>query len=201
MAKRVPSRSSIGRVVTGLWLLMVGCRSHSAETPSIPAVFVPAEQSGWQRREGQLWLRGKPFSGWQYGRFPDGDTAFVGGYRDGKAEGLHRFWYENHRLKETRQFRQGWQEGEQRGWYATGKPAFRYQFRHDVYEGRRREWYPDGRLARDGHYHDGQEDGAQRMWFADEQLKANYVVRKGRTYGFTGVKNCVNAWDSITVSH
>jgi antitoxin component YwqK of YwqJK toxin-antitoxin module len=164
----------------------------------IPAVSVSADQPGWQRREGRLWLANKPFSGWQYTLSATGDTLSLGAYAAGKAEGIHRQWYPAHRLKETRRYRNGWQEGEAKGWFPSGKPAFVYQFRNDVYAGRRQEWYADGQPARDGHYHDGQEAGLQRQWFADGSLKANYVVREGRTFGFTGVKNCVNVWDSIT---
>ncbi len=199
MAKRVPLRNSIG--LFGLLMLLCHCQPEKAGTPAIPTVLVSADAAGWQRRNGELWLNNQPFSGYQYQRATAGDTLFVGAYLHGKAEGLHRQWYANGQLKEIRHYQNGWQEGEQRGWYESGKRAFVYQFRNDVYEGSRKEWYANGQPALDGHYHEGQENGPQRQWFDTGSLKANYASRHGRHYGFTGVKNCVNVWDSITVSH
>jgi hypothetical protein len=176
------------------------CRQQTTDTPGIPHLFANADQSGWQRKEGRLWLDNRLFDGWQYALSASGDTIFVGAFNEGKAEGLHRSWDTNKQLKEVRQYKNGWQEGEQRGWFESGKPAFIYRFENDVYEGNQKEWLPSGRLIHEGNYQKGQEEGRQRQWFADGSLKMNYVVRKGRTYGFTGVKNCVNVWDSIAIS-
>ncbi len=200
MARLVQLPNKI-RLALGVLLAILACREEPADSTLILSQLVSTDQPGWQRREGKLWLNDKLFSGWQYQLAGTGDTLFLGGFKEGKAEGLHRFWYDTKQPKEVRQYRNGWQESEQRGWFESGKPAFVYQFRNDVYEGPLKEWYPDGRLAREGNYRNGQENGSQRMWFADGSLKANYVVREGRSYGFTGVKNCVNVWDSITISH
>ncbi|SOD88056.1 toxin-antitoxin system YwqK family antitoxin [Spirosoma fluviale] len=194
------------QLLSKLWLIafllpvFFSC-TQTASTGTIPLKYVSTDQPGWQKREGKLWMHDTLFSGWYYELSPTGDTAFVGAYDQGRAEGPHRHWYSNHQLKEIRQYKKGWQEGEQRGWYESGKPAFVYEFKNDVYEGRRQEWYANGQPAQDGHYHDGRESGAQRMWYADGSLKVNYVARNGRNYGFTGVKNCVNVWDSISLSH
>ncbi len=200
MAKRAPLLNKAGSIAS-LVLFLFGCRQSAPATVGIPSIFVSADQPGWQKREGHLWLADTLFSGWQYQLWANGDTTFVGAFSQGKAEGFHRQWYENHQLNEIRHYQNGWQEGEQGGWYASGKQAFVYHFRNDVYEGNSKQWYPTGKLARDSDYHEGHENGPQRMWYADGSLKANYVARNGRNYGFTGVKNCVNVWDSITVSH
>lgn len=194
MAKQVLLRAKVGLV---LWLMLSACEQPPADNPVIPTIFVSSDTPGWQRREGRLWLNNRLFSGWQYQCRASGDTAFVGAYFRGKAEGEHWSWHENRHVKEIRQYRNGWQEGQQRGWHASGSQAFLFLFLHDVYEGPVREWYPDGRTARSMNYHKGQEDGRQQMWFADGSIQANYVVRKGRTYGLTGVKNCVTVSDSL----
>lgn len=187
-------------VFVGLAFGLPACQQSVPETKAIPAVSVATTVPGWQEREGKLWREDTLFSGWQYRLWPNGDTAFVGAFRDGKAEGFHRHWYANKQPQEIRHYENGWQEGEQRGWFESGKPAFVYHFRNDVYEGRLQEWYDNGQPARDGHYLKGQEDGLQRQWFREGILKVNYEARNGRNYGFTGVKNCVNVWDSITVA-
>ncbi|TAE21752.1 MAG: toxin-antitoxin system YwqK family antitoxin [Cytophagales bacterium] len=198
MARQAPSRSRNWLWAT-LWLLQAGCQSNT--TPSVPDRFARTDQPGWQRWEGLLWLQNRPFSGWQVEVNPQGDTLALGGFLNGRAEGTHRRWYANGRLREERRYRNNWQEGQQQGWFPSGKRAFVYSFRGDVYEGNCKEWYENGRLARDVNYHNGQEEGRQRHWFADGSLKMNYVVREGRTYGFTGTKNCVNVWDSINTAH
>jgi hypothetical protein len=200
MGRRAPLRSRFGGVAALLFLL-AGCRQTAPDTGTIPPMYVSAELAGWQKREGKLWRHDTLFSGWQYQLQTRGDTVFIGAFIKGKAEGTHRHWYPNHQRKEIRRYSHGWQEGEQRGWYESGRPAFIYQFQQDVYEGRRQEWYANGRPAQDGHYHQGQENGLQRMWYADGSIKVNYVARSGRNYGFTGVKNCVNVWDSIPTAH
>jgi hypothetical protein len=194
MENRARLRSRLGWC---LLLCLAACQPRPADRVTISTVFVSAEAPGWQRREGQLLLLDTLFSGWYYQLRATGDTAFVGSYWAGKPEGTHRIWHENGQLKEVRHYEKGWQEGEQQGWFASGKRAFRYSFRHDVYEGAVTEWYPNGRTARFMHYHEGQENGRQQMWFTDGSLQANYVVRKSRTYGFTGVKNCVTVSDSL----
>ncbi|GAB3944837.1 hypothetical protein GCM10028805_12920 [Spirosoma harenae] len=200
MVKRAQSLSNFFLVVS-LLLTFFQCQQKTPEATSIPGVFESVDQDAWTHANGQLLLKNKPFSGWQYQLWTNGDTAYVGAFSEGKAEGIHRQWYANHKPKEVRQYRNGWQEDEQRGWHESGKPSFVYRFQNDVYEGNVKEWYVNGQPARDGNYHEGQEAGSQRQWFADGTLKFNYVARNGRNYGFTGVKNCVNVWDSISVSH
>ncbi|MEZ0485142.1 toxin-antitoxin system YwqK family antitoxin [Fibrella aquatica] len=198
MANRVQLRSKWG--LFGLMLVLFCCQSRPESGSAIPNRHVSADSPGWQQREGKLWLNNEPFSGWQYQCSRSGDTLFTGSYLTGKAEGIHQHWYPNRQLKEVRHYRNGWQEGEQRGWHESGKPLFVTHFQNDVYEGSRKEWYANGQSALDGTYHDGHENGPQKQWFDDGTLKANYTVREGRTYGFTGVKNCVNVWDSVTVA-
>lgn len=186
------------------WLLLIiitACQSRQQTPPAIPTRYVDSDVPGWQQRAGSLWLNDSLFSGWQIHSTPTGDTLFCGSYLAGKAEGVHRQWYASGRLREERHYHTGWQEGEQRGWHESGKRAFVYQFKNDVYEGPRTEWYANGKPALAGNYHEGQEVGLQRQWFDNGTLKVNYEVRNGRHYGFTGVKNCVNVWDSITVTH
>jgi hypothetical protein len=38
--------------------------------------------------------------------------------------------------------------------------------------------------------------GAQIAWYPNGKLRLNYVVRNGRQYGLTGVKNCATVWDA-----
>lgn len=200
MANQVLLRNRLGWFIS-LLVGMSSCHPANPTTVVIPPVYVSTQQAGWQKREGRVLLNSTLFSGWQYQLDADHDTIFVGSYLQGKAEGFHRQWYANHQLKEVRHYQKGWQEGEQRGWFESGKRAFLYQFRNDVYEGSRKEWYTNGKPALYGNYHDGKEQGLQQQWFANGSLKVNYVARNGRNYGFTGVKNCVNVWDSIPVSH
>lgn len=198
MAKRVPLRNSLGGL--GLIAVLGGCQPNKPLSAPIPASYVAYDVAGWQQRGNQLWFNNQPFSGHQFQCLASGDTLFTGTYLHGKAEGLHRRWHMGGKLKEARHYQNGWQEGIQRGWYESGKPSFIYHFKQDVYDGTRTEWYTNGQRALYGHYHEGQEEGPQQQWFADGRLKVNYVVRNGRHYGFTGVKHCINVWDSVRVA-
>ncbi len=191
MASLAQLPNSVLGIMVG-WLL-VSCQPITSRQPdTVLGQFVRVDQPGWQRRDGKLWLNDSLFTGYQYETTSTSDTLFVGGYQQGNAEGQHRYRYENHQLREQRQYHNNWQEGEQRGWYESGQQAFVYQFQKDVYEGWVQEWYPNGQLAHDGHYHDGQEFGAQRFWLANGTVKANYVARNGRQYGIIMGKGCVS---------
>ena len=78
-----------------------------------------------------------------------------------------------------------------------GKPKFCYHFINDEYEGEVTEWDATGQLYRRMHYKQGREDGLQQMWWSDGKLRANYVVKEGKSYGLIGRKLCINN-DSTT---
>jgi hypothetical protein len=179
--------------------LFAGCR-QTQDAPEVfarpPAVFVRDTPGVLERQNGRLLYHGRPFDGYFLEFFPTGDTASVGGFVRGKEEGIAKSWYPGRRLRETRFYRAGRKTGRHLGWWDSGVPKFEFNFQNDLHEGPARTWYADGSPDSDFFYQNGYESGAQRAWYPDGTLRLNYVVREGRKYGLTGVKNCETVWDS-----
>ena len=93
----------------GLCAVLTACQpKHQKQADLIHPTYIADDAPGWQRQEGRLWLNQRLYSGWQYRLWPTGNTAFVGAFSQGKAEGSHRQWYSNGKLKEVRQYKNGW---------------------------------------------------------------------------------------------
>jgi hypothetical protein len=158
------------------------------EIPNIWAI----EDSSFQHLEGFLLKSGKPFSGYQFALFPNGDTVRIAPYFKGKEQGWVKTFYPHKQLETLRFYETGKKEGEHRGYWESGQLKFIFNFKNDLHEGSAKEWGQTGRIYRDFNYKNGQEEGLQRIWYADGTIGANYEAKNGRNYGLTGVKNCVS---------
>ena len=170
----------------------VACHQPAQHT-GVP-VYVNADSGKWKEKGPLLFFNESLFSGCKYRLYPNGDTASLCKYQDGKMHGWQLQWYDQSHLKEKRYFVNGWQQGVQQGWYANGRPRFEYHFKDDVYEGNVKEWSTEGLLFKDFNYAGGQESGKQLLLNNDGSIKANYEVRNGKIYGNIGSKNCESPW-------
>ncbi len=183
-----------------LTVCLYGCISSGTDEPAmnvIPAVYRKVTDTLFNRHSGFLYDRQQKFSGHVYSLFSSGDTAFSGAFVNGKETGWQRSWYNKQQLMEERWYENGRKEGIHKGWWPGGKPKFCYHFSNDEYEGEVTEWDETGQLYRRMHYQQGREDGLQQMWWSDGKLRANYVIKGGKSYGLIGRKLCINN-DSTT---
>jgi len=199
MAQQVQLRNKIfvlGFSFTACGFFLLQC-SQEKKHASFILQKINAETIALQTTQGITYINNQPATAFLYRLYPNGDSAFAVSYINGKTTGQSRYWYDDTKLKETRNFVQGKQEGEARGWWPNGQPSFVYHFLIDQYEGNLKEWSASGILCRDMNYKNGQEEGEQRLWYDNGQLRSNYVIRDGRRYGLLGTKNCINVSDSI----
>ncbi|MEO6524717.1 MAG: toxin-antitoxin system YwqK family antitoxin [Mucilaginibacter sp.] len=145
-----------------------------------------------KQKLGFLYLKGVPFTGKTYELYDNGDTAKTICYKNGKEDGLTRWWHPNKQLAQERFFVNGWKQGLHKGWWPNGKIQFEYHFVNDEYEGEVREWFNNGKVSRVFHYAAGHEAGSQKMWWEDGKIRANYVIVNGEKFGLFGQKLCVN---------
>ena len=76
--------------------------------------------------------------------------------------------------------------------YKNGFKRFEYLVEKDIPVGIHQEWYANGQIFSLLTYNDeGQPNGIQKMWFENGKIKANYVVKNGKRFGFLGAKGCV----------
>ena len=182
-----------------LTMCLYGCIGNGAGEPAdavVPAVYRKITDTAFSRHDGFLYHRQQKFSGHLYSLFPNGDTAYSGAFVNGKETGRQRSWYNRQQLMEERWYENGHKEGIHKGWWPGGNPKFCYHFANDEYEGEVTEWDETGQIYRRMHYQQGREEGLQQMWWSDGKLRANYVVKEGKSYGLIGRKLCIN--DSTT---
>jgi len=177
--------------------LLFSCERQEQSYVSIPKIYVKISDSNLSIKQGTVGYKGKLFSGYLFALYPSGDTALCTSYYNGKEFGLQRKWHTNKQLAEVRFFENGNKTGEHSAWWESGNKKFLLHYKNDLFEGNQKEWNDKGILYRDGNYVNGHEEGSQKFWRPDGRLYANYVVRSGRNYGLTGVKNCENVGDSI----
>jgi antitoxin component YwqK of YwqJK toxin-antitoxin module len=188
--------------LSNLWLILWSCSIASNQVQvskvTIPDFRVMESDTSFVYNQGVLYYQQKPFSGWQYSVYSNGDMAKVIPFYDGREEGYVKNWYPNRMLAEQRFFIKGRKEGKHQAWWENGQPKFVYQFNNDEHEGVQRVWAANGVLVQQFNYLKGHEEGQQQMWFEDGSLRSNYVVKNGRRFGLPGVKSCVSAMKNNT---
>ena len=188
--------------LSNLSLLLWSCGQSHKQTETlkviIPDVPVLENDTSFAYNQGVLYYQHKPFSGWQYSLFPNGDTVRIVPFYEGREEGYAKSWYPNRLLAEQRLYKKGKKEGQHQAWWDNGQPKFEYQFSNDEHEGVQRVWAANGVLIQKFNYLKGHEEGHQQAWFDDGSLKSNYVVKNGRRFGLPGVKNCVSVMENNT---
>jgi len=117
-------------------------------------------------------------------------AALAGAVRDDPRTTVMRTWYPNGQPRDERSYRGGLEHGNHRGWWEDGTPRFDATYVRGSREGTMWEWNRAGMLFHLGHYQRGTESGSQQMWNDDGSLRANYVVRDGRRYGYMGAVGC-----------
>ena len=187
MVPRALSRNSIYLLL----LLLIACHEQVNEV-TIPSFYLRTDNISLRQQQGFVYYNNKKFSGWVYELYPNGDTALLFSYCNGKEEGYQRKWYEGKKIMEQRFYVRGRKEGEHKGWWPDGKLRFDYAFTNDEHNGEAKEWFSNGKPFRVFHYAMGYEDGLQKMWWEDGRVRANYVVKSGTQYGLIGRKLCIN---------
>ena len=183
-------------IVLSLVFLQLSCKNTKLveETPNISR-SMRFDAGDFLNKKGLLYESDTLYSGRLEYYYEDGSISERWTYWQGALEQVAIGWYPGGQNKWMRYYEKGKKEGVHIRRYANGSLKSRACYKADYYEGEVKEWYPNGQLFRKFNYVDGQESGPQKMWKSDGRIKANYVVRNGRRYGLTGVKNCVNVFE------
>src|SRR6266436_2299655 len=106
MVQQVLLRNKI--LITALSFSFISCGHNKIV---VPAIFFNATEHHFITEQGITYLNQKPFSGFQFALYGNGDTAFIIPYYEGKENGISRSWYENKKQKEIRVFEEGKKTG------------------------------------------------------------------------------------------
>ena len=184
---------------------LFSCSEKKIESPkqeakiakTVPQIFISATDKGFSNHQDTVYYQEKFFTGYRYSLYSNGDTAILQSYFNGVEEGFQRKWYAGKQLAEERFYINGKKEGRHRTWWPDGKQRMEFDAYSNEYNGEFREWYASGLLGKDFHYVNGQEEGSEKLWWDNGTIRANYVIRDGKKYGFIGLKLCSNPNDSI----
>ncbi|HMC99448.1 MAG TPA: hypothetical protein VKH37_04815 [Ferruginibacter sp.] len=199
--------------LTLILLVIAGCSEHKAVeqktesgievTPepkiakTVPQRYVNANDKAFSNHQDTVYYNDTMFTGFRYALYPKGDTAILQSYFNGVEEGFQRTWYPDHQLSEERFFINGKKEGVHKKWWPDGKQKMYFEAYDNEYNGEFKEWYSSGLLGKDFHYLNGHEEGSEKLWWDNGTVRANYVIRNGKKYGFIGLTLCKNPNDSI----
>ena len=161
-------------------------------TFKIPDNIMAMADTNFEERQGVLYYAKKLFSGFVIENYSSKKLALKNGYWSGKLEGKQEKWYSNGSKMEIRFYHANRKIGKHTGWWENKKIKFEYFIENDIPIKMHREWYPNGQLYSLSNYNiKGQPEGTQQMWFETGQIKANYVIKDGRRFGFLGAKGCM----------
>lgn len=159
---------------------------------AIPKTELLADNKGFGWQQDVLFFKEKPYSGYVLEKYPNGQKATLNAYFKGKLEGIQHKWFDNGAKMEVRHYAENRKVSTHEGWYENGQKRYEYFIENDIPIKTHREWYPNGQLYSLFNYdNQGQPEGTQQMWFANGQIKANYVIKNGRRFGFLGAKGCM----------
>ena len=179
-----------------LCCILFACKKKTSKIESssfkIPDNLVELADTNLSERQGILYYTQKPFSGFVFDSYSSKKLAFKNGYLNGKLEGIQEKWYSDGTKMEIRFYHANQKVGRHTGWWENKKIRFEYFIENDIPIKMHREWYPNGQLYSLSTYNiKGQPEGTQQMWFETGQIKANYVIKDGRRFGFLGAKGCM----------
>lgn len=88
-----------------------------------------------------------------------------------KKSSLTIFYYENGRLKFTREYINDKEEGVWTEWYPDGQVQEEGEYLNGKKVGLWRKWYPNDQLQEEGEYLNGKKVGLWRKWYSNNQLQ------------------------------
>ena len=175
---------------------LYSCTQKTAEieqtSVEIPDRVIVLADTNLSERQGILFYAQQPFIGFIIENYPNKRLASKNGYSKGKLEGKQEKWYADGTKMEIRFYHLNRKVGKHTGWWENKQMKFEYFIENDAPIKTHREWYPNGQLYALSNYNkDGQPEGIQQMWFETGQIKANYIIKAGRRFGFLGAKGCM----------
>ncbi len=76
-------------------------------------------------------------------------------YKEGKLDGIERFWYNNGILYHECNYKEGKLEGTQKCWYDNGFLMYIHNYKKEKYEGIQQEFYVNGEICFTKSYKNG----------------------------------------------
>ncbi len=96
--------------------------------------------------------------------YDNGQLYYENNYKNGKLNGIQKFWYDNGQLYYEENYKNGKKEGIQKGWYDNGQLLYENNYKEGKAEGKQKRWYNNGILTFEQNYENGNMKGIQKIW-------------------------------------
>ena len=80
--------------------------------------------------------------------YRNGNLWFIHNYKDGKPDGVQKWWHENGKRWYIQNFKNNKLDGVQKSWYDNGKKECILSFKNGKKEGEQKKWNKEGDLVK-----------------------------------------------------
>ncbi|WP_025739758.1 toxin-antitoxin system YwqK family antitoxin [Aquimarina pacifica] len=171
-----------------LFLLLYACQSK--------VITLNVNDSSLALVNGIMLYQEKPYSGILFSK-NDTLTIYKAMYKNGKKHGKEQKFFYNGDLAELKFYTQGEKSGTHQAWW--NKDQLKSEYHYDnagKHIGVQHEWYSNGQLLKEFNYNaNGEQEGMQKLWGFSGNIKANYEVIHGKSYGLVDSKSCKSFTD------
>ena len=111
--------------------------------------------------------------------YENGQKESEGSYKDGKEDGLHKYWHENGQMSAEENWKDDNKNGKLTTWYENGQIESESYFNDHNEDGKWTNWHENGQVHSEGCSKDGQWDGKHTYWYESGQKEAEIIYKNG----------------------
>ncbi|MDR2904990.1 MAG: toxin-antitoxin system YwqK family antitoxin [Helicobacteraceae bacterium] len=132
---------------------------------------VRSVKDGW--KIGTLCIDGEAIE--ERGYWYNGELYYIKPYKNGKFEGVAKFFYRSGRLEAEEPYKNGVKDGITKGYYESGKLKYETPYKNGKAEGVDKAFYESGKLKREAPFKNDYKDGIQNFYYEDGKLKEEWT--------------------------
>jgi antitoxin component YwqK of YwqJK toxin-antitoxin module len=135
--------------------------------------------------DGIFHLKGShlPYTGKSFDLHKNGEKQEIRIYKDGKEEGLQKFWYDNGNKMSEVNVKRNEQHGLSTFWYKSGNKKSETNWRDGKTDGLMSSWHENGQKMENATYKKGKPDGRSLTWHENGQTKSETNWKNGQMDG------------------
>ncbi len=141
-------------IKASILFLMLGLSLHS-----IGQNRYHVDETIYDRDSSKLKSTNELITGVVYDQYENGQLKIEANLKDGKEEGLWKYWHENGQLKIEANFKDGNRDGLYKDWYESGQLENKGNFKDGKEDGLWKKWHENGQLKVEENFKDGNRDG------------------------------------------
>ncbi|MCG9791685.1 toxin-antitoxin system YwqK family antitoxin [Flavobacterium algicola] len=164
--------------------------SFVVSTAGIPNDTLLVTNPNVTLRNGVYYWQGKAYSGYLKEMYSAEKVKCIFSFLNGKQQGLSLVYFQNGKLKNSRNYKEGRSFGRHYGYWENGNQKFDFIYVNDRREGVQKQWYESGGRYSFLAFKNDREHGMQYAWRENGKPYINYEAKEGRRYGLQKSNLC-----------